>query len=256
MSTLRTFVRNAIAFALFGLAIQDAAASFSYDYDASTIPDDPSLQNVFSTFTPSGTGWSTSGGQLTITTTALKAVDFGNAPYDPVPWNLGDSTEGNFLSVRSRLGNNSQDWYVYLSDGVNEAYMNFFSGQTLYGHSTGVDTYMLDGTAFHWYTISLLNGLVTYSIDGSQIFSGTAALTGSIPGNTEPPHYVALLIGDIWGSGNRGTGSMIVDEVLIRTPVPTSAIPAPAAIWLLLSGLATLIGFVKLRGTSFGRCTG
>ncbi len=209
------------------------SASFYYHYDASVTPDHPSLQSVFSTFTPTGTSWSSSDGELTITTTTLSAVGFGNFyDFDPVPWEIGSSSEGNFVSVRARLMDNSEDWYVYLADGVHEAYVNLFPIQVLFGHAGGHDTSTIDTTAFHLYSISLVNGQVSYSLDGTDVYSGAAKLS-TLP----DPSEKYLGIGDIWGFGDRGIGSFVVDDVIVANPVPL-----PSAVFLFGTSIVGLIG--------------
>jgi hypothetical protein len=196
------------------------SARFSFHYDASVTPDDPSLQDVFSTFTPPGTGWSASNGELTIETTDLSAVNFGNDgdyDYDPVPWQLGNSSEGNSVSVRAKLTPNSEDWHLFLVDGTYEAYVRLDPEEITFGHGNGPDVYAIDTTDFHWYSFSLVNGMVKYSIDGTDIFSGEAAFLGSIPGNTLIPGRKWLAIGDTAGSADLGIGSFVVDEVIIMS---------------------------------------
>jgi hypothetical protein len=70
--------------------LNNPSTVFYYHYDTSVMPNHSTLQNIFSTFTPPGTRWSASDGELTITTTDLSAVNFGNFSYlDPVSWEWG-----------------------------------------------------------------------------------------------------------------------------------------------------------------------
>ena len=218
-----------------------ASAAFYYHYDASVTPDHSSLQSVFSTFTPPGTNWFVSDGELTINTTVLSAVNFGNASWDPVPWEIGDSSEGNSVSIRAKLMPNSEDWYVYLADGTYEAYVNFVPEQVLFWLAGGENTYTIDTSDYHWYSISLVNGQVIYSLDGAEVCSGAANLTGSVPGSTVDPTQKYLSIGDIWGSGDRGIGSFVVDDVIVANPVPL-----PSTVLLFGTGIAGLTG-IRIR---------
>jgi len=78
-------------------------------YTADVTPDDASLQYVFSTEVQSGTSWYASGGELVMTTADNAGIWFGNdASYDPVPWQIGDDNQGNFLSVRAKLSPTSR----------------------------------------------------------------------------------------------------------------------------------------------------
>ncbi|MGD8592824.1 MAG: hypothetical protein PVF82_08335, partial [Gammaproteobacteria bacterium] len=124
-----------------------------------------------------------------------------------------------FVSVRARLMPDSENFYVYLADGTYEAYVNLFPTEVVFDHSGGSDVSSINTSDFHWYSIRLVNGRVSYSLDGVEIFSGVANLEGSIPGSTSDPTLKYLFIGDIWGSGDRGVGSVAIDDVIISTPI-------------------------------------
>jgi hypothetical protein len=197
------------------------SAAFSFHYDASVTPDDPSLQNIFSTNVMRGTSWSASNGKLTMNTVKLAGLWFGNhATFDRVPWKLGSSLEGNSVSVRAKLLPNSEDWGFYLDDGSYAANVRLFPNELQLAYAdrgkNTYSTYSIDTLDFHWYSFSLVNGEVKYYVDGTEVFTGAAYLL------TFDKH---LIIGDGSGSGDRTTGSFVVDEVFIKNyinNVPTA----------------------------------
>ncbi len=215
----------------FGAAnnIEAATVPFNHYYEASVVPDHSSLQNIFSTIVQSGTNWSASEGILTLSTTYMKGLWFGNNPdYDAVPWDIGDYNEGNMVSIRSKLGENSGEWQFYLYDG------NYVSGYYFLEDSVeiiGYGIYEIDTSEYHDYFIQLGDGLVQYKIDDSIIYSGAAI---------DSTHGKRLLIGDGGSSSNTGYGSMLIDEVTIQTHAG-APVPIPGAVWLLGSGLASLV---------------
>jgi RHS repeat-associated protein len=198
------------------------SAAFSFRYDASVKPDDPSLQNIFSTNAMQGTSWSASDGELTMNTLKLKGIWFGNhATFDQVPWELGSSLEGNSVSVRAKLLPDSEDWEFYLNDGSYYAHVRLFPNELQLAYADGGEntysTYSIDTLDFHWYSFSLVNGVVKYYVDGTEVFTDAAYLY---------PFDKHLVIGDGSGSGDRTTGSFVVDEVFIKNyinNVPTAS---------------------------------
>ena len=186
--------------------------AFSFHYDASVTPDDPSLQNIFSTNVMGGTSWSASNGELTMNTAKLAGLWFGNsATFDRVPWKLGSSLEGNSVSVRAKLLPNSEDWEFYVDDGSYAASVRLFPKELQLAYADGgkntYSTYSIDTLDFHWYSFSLVNGVVKYYVDGTEVFTGAAYLL---------TFDKYLVIGDGSGSDDHTTGSFVVDEVFIK----------------------------------------
>lgn len=210
----KTILMGALAMGLLILCLANiASASFYFHYDASVTPDDPSLANVFSTAVWQETSWSASGGELTLTTARYKGIWFGNdIDDDPVPWQLGNSSQGNALSMRAKLLPSSEDWETYILDGSYFARMRFFPGQLRMNYSGGESTFALDTLAFHTYSLSLIDGVVTYSVDGAEVFSANALAY---------PYGQYLIIGDGTAYSDRTTGSFVIDDVIIiAAPVP------------------------------------
>ena len=192
----------------------NAAASFSYHYDASLPPDHSSLQDIFSTGVFTGTSWASADGELIISTAYQSGIWFGNATwYGAVSWSIGNSNEGNSVSLRAKLLPESTDWQFYLYDGTYWAFFNFFPNEIRYHHSDGYSSYNIDTSVFHTYSFSLMDGVVRYFIDGVEIFSGNAFAT---------IHDKGLVIGDGSGSDIGGSGSFVIDDVIIHTPLNLS----------------------------------
>lgn len=231
-----------LAVLVFGLLMFQAvgitgAAPFYHHYDASVVPDDSSLQEVFSTnVTTPGANWIAAGGELTLTTSHGNGVWFGNhnPDYDLVPWDIADSSEGNFVSVRARLGADSGEWSFYLQDGSFSASYYFLPGMVAIG---GLGDYAIDTSVYRTYSIHLGDGKVHYRIDGTSVYFGPAS------GGTRK----ILVIGDGSVTSISGYGSMHIDDVVIQTHAGSPA-PLPGAVWLLCSGLLGLLGLErKLR---------
>jgi hypothetical protein len=184
-------------------------------YDGTTTPDSTALAALFSTQVSSGASWSASGGELVLRTSPSEFVWFGNhASYDPVSWPMAPTAQGNSVSIRGKLGGESQGFHVYLTDeGVQSGGIFFMPGYVML--RTGTDDYArqdIDTSTYHTYLIATGNGRLSYSIDGVEVSS--QALQGSqAPGGQ-------LIIGD--GNYSRGplgweTGTFHIDDVTIRT---------------------------------------
>ena len=215
------------------LSVQ-SAQGILIDYDATVTPDHSSLQDVFSTNKGGNTNWSASGGELTITTATLQVIWFGNHPtHDMVPWEIADNSEGNFISMQTRLATNSGEWNCYLHDGSYSARFELMEDRVTFYHSSGTVTKTIDTQAYHFYSFRLANEQVTYKIDGNLIFSGPAYASSGAK---------YLVIADAVGIGNTGYGSMIINHVTINTnPDP---IPEPTTICLMGFGILGLLGIV------------
>jgi hypothetical protein len=224
------FTTSRILLTLAVVLMAQTAQGVIIEYHADVEPDDSSLQQVFSTHVGSGTSWSASGGELTMTTAPLNGVWFGNhASNDPVPWQIADSSEGNFVSIRARLEENSGEWGLQLMDGSHIGELALLEGEVLYFTPLGEPSYAIDTTEYHVYSCLLKNGWVTYRVDGDVIYSGTARVLA---------HSKNIIIGDDTAVSDDGYGSMIVDEVTIETDLPT---PLPS---ISSGGLALLGGLV------------
>jgi len=208
MSTRQKVITVLIGLVIFFGAGNAEADPFFYLYDGSVVPDDLSMQNIFSTQVFGGANWNASGGELTITTVQGKnaAAWFGNhnPDYDTVPWDMADSDQGNFVSIRSKLGANSGEWNFYISDGSFGASYLFMPGEVIIG---GYGNYTIDTTMYHNYAIQLVGGKVLYTIDGLPVYYGEAY-------NADRK---GLIIGDGSGATIGGYGSMVIDEVMIKT---------------------------------------
>lgn len=204
----------------------------------------------------SGTSMVNNGSSVTLTTANTRGVWFGHhsAAADPDPaWSLGNSAQGNWLSLDVAFSSGARDWVAYVSDGSHVAQIEFldtdcnasaacysaprFQGVTLTYRTPGVaqPQYMnfaiADMTQIHTYELLLKNGLVSYRIDGQAVFSGNAWASSS----------ANMLVGDSSGSTPTGTGSMTISALRLDTApvenVLASTVPEPEGWALALAGM-------------------
>jgi len=209
-----------------------------------------------------GTSMSSNGSSTVLSTAQGRGVWFGNGSnYGDTPaWSLGNSSSGNYLSLRASFSSGSADWSAYLLDGNHEAAWQFnptncandcyglpaLSGvQFLYGDSSDPSIarqgfVALDLTQQHQFDWLLKNGQVSYRIDGQVVFSGAAYALSYGSG--------LLVIGDGSGSTQSGVGAMTVYSSLVDTaPAAISLVPEPASWALMLGGVATLLARGRRR---------
>ena len=200
------------------------ARGITIDYDASVPPDHSTLRTTFETQKDGGGGpsWTAQNGELTITTVSHAAIWFGNHPaLGTVPWDVADSSDGNYASLRAKLAPNSTKWSFRFGDGSHIASLTSDNGSATYYRDTGSVSHSIDNSVYHTYSLFLVNGQVTYRIDGTPIYSGPAY-----------PYAVSklLYVGDTSGepSGASGSGSLIVDHFFLQTHVSEEPLPAAA----------------------------
>ncbi len=214
----------------------------------------------------SHTGWSSSNGVLSMVTHPYQGIWFGNgAMIGQYPgWNLGSSSDGNYLSMTLQLSPGAADWGMYFYDRNGYgAYLNFNPSGCLDYSCAGqngfeywyqnTSTNQAVGSFVSWdlaatmstFEVLLKNGQVSYALNGQLLFSGAAyqSTTANL-----------LVIGDGSGSTGTGTGAMYLDQVIFDNApdvdvLTTTAVPVPAALPLLLSGLG-LFGIAAKRRRS------
>lgn len=209
-----------------------------------------------------GTAMSANAGITTLSTTYNEGIWFGNGSYigNYPGWNLGTASSGNYLSLTTKLVQNSAYWSFYYVDldgyyaGINfnpTTSTDSYNAPTQYGYEfvwgnashQGQSTFVAMDLSdrFHTFEALLKNGLIDYAVDGQVVFSGFAAYSGATN---------LLVIGDGSGSTPTGTGSMLIDRVVFDT-APTmnnlASVPVPAAAWLLGSGLLGLAGVARRK---------
>ena len=213
-----------------GFLVPALGFAASINYTAAAMPNVSgfSQQIVFS-----GTSMSTDGSVLTMTTANARGVWFGSASL------TSSSAAGNYLAVDARFSSGATAWSIYFGDGTNLALWeldgNSFAWQTSAGISASVSQDL--STAFHRFEMWMQSGVVTYALDGVNLFSGAAVAYGSNQ----------LLIGDSSGPTIGGTGSMFVDGVTLlgganyasAPPIPDNA-PEPSSLLLALAGAGML----------------
>lgn len=213
-----------------------------------------------------GTTFSTAGGTVTMSTAPNASIWFGNAlgasPPAFTDFSVGSNSAGNYLSVTARFANNPRDWSDYLIDldgyeaafgfastDCNSNVMSCYGLPALhaveYFYADGSNNVLsgsieLDLSRDHSFDFLLKDGQVFYRVDGLLVFSGPAYRPVlSYPG--------LIVIGDGSGGNRTGEGTMIVSSVYYDSGFEADALtdihssaPAPAALWLMLSGIAGL----------------
>jgi len=232
---MRTLIMGVV-----GLVVLSANLSAeTIHYSADVVPDHSSLQNVFSTHMTPGPSWSVSAGELTLTTTHPATIWFGNhSEVDPVPWDLADSSEGNFLSVRAKLAPSSSNWQLNIYDGNYRSNLRLAPDYLAYFTLAGYgNSYPIDTSEYHVYSILLADGRVIYQVDGNEVYSGAAAAYSL---------KTLVTVGDGGYSANPDwgitTGSMLVDEVTIITHIPE-----PSTLVLLCMSAVGLLAYAWRR---------
>lgn len=214
----------------------------------------------------SGTSMVNNGSSVTLTTANTRGVWFGHhsAAADPDPaWSLGNSAQGNWLSLDVAFSSGARDWVAYVNDGSHVAQIEFldtncsagsgcysaprFQGVTLTYRTPGVaqvqhmNFAIDDMTQTHTYEFLLKNGLVSYRIDGQTVFSG-AAWTSSVTG---------MAVGDTSGSTPNGAGSMTISAIRLDTApvenVLVSTVPEPEGWALALAGVGGVCAWHRRR---------
>ena len=184
-------------------------------YDCSVTPDAPPWNTVFSSQMDTGASWSASNGELQMTTAPGAGIWFGNhRTYQTPAWMPAPLDQGNTLSLRARLGADSERWYTYLFDGGSTStQIVFMKGFVTLYTDAGVTRYDVDTSATHTYVMATGPGWRSYSIDGVEVLRARSTVSGSI-GRTE------LLVGDgksTPGADGNETGTFFLDEVVIKT---------------------------------------
>ena len=184
-------------------------------YDCSVTPDAPPWNTVFSSQMDTGGSWSASNGELQMTTAPGTCIWFGNhRTYETPAWMPAPLDQGDTLSLRGRLGPNSERWYTYLFDGGSTStQIVFMKGFVTLYTDAGFTRYDVDTSVTHTYVMATGPGWRSYSIDGVEVLRARSTVSGSI-GRTE------LLVGDgksTPGADGNETGTFFLDEVVIKT---------------------------------------
>ena len=184
-------------------------------YDCSATPDTPPWDTLFSTQLDPGTYWSVSDGELQMTTADNEGIWFGNHRTTDTPnWTPAPLDQGDTLSLRARLGPNSEEWYTYLVDGANRGPMiTFMKGFVYLSTEAGDIRHDVDTSVYHSYAMTTEAGWMAYSIDGVEVLRASSKALGTA-GRGQ------ILVGD--GQATPGpygneTGTFFVQEVVIKT---------------------------------------
>lgn len=219
-----------------------SASGVVIDYDGSGSPG-AVTPDAFSFVVFGGTGWSSDGDVLTLTTGPSRGIWFGNANHASgysVPWQVGSSSEGNYLRVRARLAEGATEWSLYLYDKNHFVGFGLDADALSWSLPEGESSMAWDPTEWHVYEFLLKDGVVTYRVDESRVLYHGPAVASPVPTGF-------MVMGDGSGSTPTGTGSMLFDEVLYMTSPDFEIVPEPAGVVML--GLGAL-GLAKRRSRS------
>jgi hypothetical protein len=195
----------------------------TFTYDGTATPDSTAFASTWSTRVTSGASWTSNGSELIMTSSAGAGVWFGKDPsYNPVSWSLAPGGQGNALSIRCKLGPNSQGFNVRFYDetgGLLEPQVLLMPGyirlRTGVGSDTTYSRYDVDTSVYHTYLLRLEAWTRSYEIDGVEISIDRATPS---TGSSSP----SLIIGDASGPDpdpvvGWETGTFYVDEVVFKT---------------------------------------
>ena len=116
------------------------------------------------------------------------------------------------VAVKAKLLPESDGWEIWIYDGSYLAGIVINQNEILFIDNGGYNAYAIDTFSYHTYSFKIVDGIVTYYVDGNSIFSG--------PAKVDPQDFKNLVIGDGTAATIRGTGSLVVDEVTVLTPIP------------------------------------
>lgn len=197
-------------------------------FDGDRTPDSSSYASTWTTVVFGGTGWSSDGDLLTLTTATQRGIWFGWAAYvnDTPAWSLSSNTVGNLVSMRAKLKPSSGEWSMYVRDpdgyhtGISLADSNTLLWSYDDAEGSHESTITLNTTEFHSYGLLLKEGLASLFIDGQV--RGQAYVTPT----AGPP---IVLFGDGSGSSPTGFGSLVIDYAQVDlAPIPE---PSTGLLW-------------------------
>ncbi len=219
---------------LFATALVCGCASLAQaeliHYDASVLPNDPSLQGMFSFVRSRNATWSTDGSTLSMTSPdRVSDVWFGwsNSPRTgPTPaWSFAPNSVGNMLTMRAKVSPGAGYFAMGFGDGTQRSVLNIADGVVRITDAAGQIAYVsLDTTQYHNYSILSVGGATTYSIDGMHY-----------AGISTPHTSPYLFVGDF---NSNPLGTLFVQNVTIQTAVPE---PGTFALFSLLAASAGLV---------------
>jgi hypothetical protein len=236
MVLLRVTLKPFSIFLTLALLCVSPAAGDIINYDASVLPDDPSISGKLTYYKSASAAWSTDGSVLTMTPAAtLSNVWIGwseSSIYSGRPnWSFAPNNLGNKITLTCKVSPESEYFTFGFGDGAYQGGMAIKDGLVRFYSTSGEYMYVpLDTTVLHTYSILRVGEMSTYSIDGTDYAGGSTPLTDTY-----------LYIGDFAGTP---LASMYVDDVTIVT-----AVPEPPAI-ALFSVLALIGGAVVWRKRS------
>lgn len=240
----KLFLRSTLAF----LGLAGISSGMVIDYDANITPNDPSMGSTFTAQVFTGTRWEALNGELTLYTAYAQGIWFGHDNFISIPyWAISDYDIGNKINIRAKVQGN--DWSFYLRDGSYAATFRFFSDHFTCSFPGGTQTNYTNMDSYHDYEIFLKDGLVTYSVDQSVLYSGRASSSST----------KVLVIGDGSGPTIGGNGTMTIDHVTVDTEPSyqpgASLFNGDAETGLLLPWTASNVAVVQQQNQSSGTVT-
>jgi hypothetical protein len=184
-------------------------------YDGTATPDSSAFAAVFSSQVFPGTSWSVADGALAMTSVSGRGIWFGNDDsVDPVSWKFAAWDQGNTLTIRCKLGPNSQGFHFYFYNTAPEPGIYFMPGYVRLGTVAVGGRRDIDTSVYHTYGVSQNGSRRIWSIDGVEVANEALSTAAS----TKTPY---VIIGDGSGPspGDLGyeTGTFYISEVVIKT---------------------------------------
>ncbi len=169
-------------------AVPCSGEPVSVTYDATALPSAAQYAGLFEYSVNPGASWSVEDGALKMTTAPSAGVWIGRSEgSSTVNWSFATSDMGNTMTIRARLGENSEKWYVYFNDLSGFGASIFFMqghivvsrrGSYYQGHENYMQ-YDVDTSVYHTYSLSIGAGRRVFAVDGVEIADDPITLSAT-----------------------------------------------------------------------------
>ena len=207
---------------------------------------------LFTTVVFADTNWIAEDGFIKMTTAPIRGIWFGSHPTsgsDAGAFLPGSTSDGNKLALSSLITPDSTAWAAYFRDTDGYRGRIDFESTDNGENRPGVTVELASGwvsvggpsfdlSQLHDYEIHLHEGIVAYSINGTEVARGAAL---------QPLEAASVLVGDPTGSTPTGSGSMWIDSFSFDNAAGALApVPEPGATSLIL-GLSAALALSRRR---------